>query len=122
MSDPTKSIESIEEAYEYMLAYAAQGRVQEGVGPEGTSIRTFIDNFIIGNKALVRFVHDENSIPKALKDEFIASSVFISGVLDALKERENISSELVDNANALIGTRHYLTMMFFIDKAFINKA
>ena len=47
---------------------------------------------------------------------------FISGVLDALKGRDNISSELVDNANALIGTRHYLTMMFFIDKAFINKA
>jgi len=122
MSDPTQTIESIEEAFEYMLAYAAQGRTQEGAGPEGTSIRTFIDNFISGNKSLVSFVDEEASIPKALKDEFMASSAFISGVLDALKGSKNISSELVDNANALIGIRHYLTMMFFIDKTFINKA
>ena len=122
MSNPTPSIENIDEAYEYMLAYAAQGCTNEGVGPEGSSIRTFIDNFVSGNEVLVGFVAGEASIPKALKDEFIASSSFIGGVLDALKTRPNISSELVDNANALIGTRHYLTMMFFIDKAFVNKA
>ena len=77
MSNPTPSIENIEEAYEYMLAYAAQWRTNEGVGPEGSSIRTLIDNFVSGNEVLVGFVAGEASIPKALKDEFIASSSFI---------------------------------------------
>ena len=35
-------IEKIEEAYEYMLAYAAQGRAEEGAGPDGAQIRTFL--------------------------------------------------------------------------------
>ena len=35
-------VESIESAYEFMLAYAAQGRDKEGVGGDGPSIRNFL--------------------------------------------------------------------------------
>ena len=45
MTDKIKireNIELVEEAYEYMLAYAAQGRADEGAGPDGAHIRTFL--------------------------------------------------------------------------------
>ena len=48
MTDSSKireNIELIEEAYEYMLAYAAQGRADEGAGPDGAHIRTFLVQF-----------------------------------------------------------------------------
>ena len=34
-----ENIEAIEEAYEFMLAYAAQGRAEEGAGADGAQIR-----------------------------------------------------------------------------------
>ena len=46
MSETVRAhIERIEEAYEFMLAYAAQGRSDEGAGPDGAHIRTFLKQF-----------------------------------------------------------------------------
>jgi hypothetical protein len=35
-------------------------------------------------------------------------------------KKTNISSELVDNMNALMATRHYLTLIFFLDKSCLD--
>ena len=53
MSEYTRGhIERIEEAYEFMLAYAAQGRTDEGDGPDGAHIRTFLAQFEAGVTAI----------------------------------------------------------------------
>lgn len=126
MTDPAairQNIEIVEEAYEFMLAYAAQGRVEEGAGPDGTHIRTFLKRFAeaagdIGSQAKA-VIAGENSDGDALLDSFQRDSDTVLSVLRLLLGRDNITSEMVDNTNGLIVMRSYLTTLFFIDKAII---
>ncbi len=113
-------IEKIEEAYEYMLAYAAQGRTDEGAGPDGAQIRTFLAQF---SDAVAAISERLDRIPAAdgRAAGFVASleqdSRTVASVLAVMLARDNISSEVVDNANGLISVRSYLTSLFFLDKA-----
>ena len=115
-------IERIEEAYEFMLAYAAQGRGDEGAGPDGAHIRTFLTQF---EEAVTAIVGKLDTVPGA-DDEaaaFLAAlkadSAIVSSVLRSMLARDNISSEVVDNANGLISVRSYLTGLFFLDKSLL---
>ena len=120
MSDPAavrQNIENIEEAYEFMLAYAAQGRVEEGAGPDGAHIRAFIERFVAAADALVGQVGDlVGPEGTAMLAAFQQDSATILSVLRLVLARDNISSEMVDNVNGLISMRAYLTSLFFIDK------
>ena len=115
-------IERIEEAYEFMLAYAAQGRGDEGAGPDGAHIRTFLNQFdaaaaaIVGELDAVPGAGDEASaFLAALK----ADSAIVTSVLRSMLARDRITSEVVDNANGLISVRSYLTGLFFLDKSLL---
>ena len=115
-------IERIEEAYEFMLAYAAQGRSDEGAGPDGAHIRTFLNQFdaaataIEGELDAVPGAGDEASaFLAALK----ADSAIMTSVLRSMLARDQITSEVVDNANGLISVRSYLTGLFFLDKSLL---
>ena len=115
-------IEHIEEAYEFMLAYAAQGRGDEGAGSDGAHIRTFLNQFdaaaaaIVGELDAVPGAGDEASaFLAALK----ADSAIVTSVLRSMLARDRITSEVVDNANGLISVRSYLTGLFFLDKSLL---
>ncbi|MDA1323577.1 MAG: hypothetical protein O3C34_02425 [Proteobacteria bacterium] len=45
----------------------------------------------------------------------------MESVIKIMLARDNVSSEVVDNANGLIAVRAYLTSLFFIDKAILPK-
>ena len=115
-------IERIEEAYEFMLAYAAQGRSDEGAGPDGAHIRTFLSQF---DEAAAAIVEELDTVPGAADEAAAvlaalkADSAIVSSVLRSMLARDNISSEVVDNANGLISVRAYLTGLFFLDKALL---
>ena len=115
-----KNIELVEEAYEFMLAYAAQGRADEGAGPDGAHIRTFLKQF---SDATDRIIEDLGNLsePNEAMETFIKSAESdaktVKSVMAIMLQKENISSEMVDNANGLITVRSYLTALFFIDKA-----
>jgi len=113
-------IEKIEEAYEYMLAYAAQGRAEEGAGPDGAQIRTFLKQFSDnvqkldkGSSEIIKTNPDADDFIQHFKVE---SEVMVS-ILKVLLAKDNISSEVIDNTNGLISVRAYLTSLFFIDKS-----
>ena len=118
-----KNIELVEEAYEFMLAYAAQGRADEGAGPDGAHIRTFLKQF---SDATDRIIEDFDKLsePNGAMETFIKSAESdaktVKSVLSIMLQKENISSEMVDNANGLITVRSYLTALFFIDKAVLD--
>ena len=117
-----EKIERIEEAYEYMLAYAAQGRADEGAGADGAQIRTFINQFNLSLKELDSFTSDiSKEVPDA--DDFIdcfkSESKVMGSVLKVLLAKKNLSSEVIDNTNGLISVRTYLTSLFFIDKSIL---
>ena len=122
-NDFRTQIEAVEEAYEYMLAYAAQGRAEEGAGPDGAQIRIFLKNFDEAVSAIAGMIA---ALPGADGEAagFVASlrkdSDTMSSVLRIMLARDNISSEVVDNTNGLISVRSYLTSLFFLDKAVLQ--
>ena len=120
-----EEIERIEEAYEYMLAYAAQGRADEGAGPDGAHIRTFLKQFheslthiqkIYGNKGKGK--DDLKGFTSAMNQD----AETVASVIKILLNQKNISSEMIDNANGLIFVRSYLTSLFFLDKAVLENS
>jgi hypothetical protein len=115
-------IETIEEAYEFMLAYAAQGRRDER-GATGPGIRHFLRRL---DAALGPLPHCAAGAcrERGLKDD-------CTGILAVLAEdarkahalirfvlsRETIGSQLTDNLNASIHLRALLTDLFILDES-----
>lgn len=118
-----QNFENIEEAYEFMLAYAAQGRADEGGGADGAHIRDFIGRFVAAAEVLVGQIADviaeDGDVGAAMLAAFRQDSATILSVLRLVLARDSISSEIVDNTNGLISMRAYLTSLFFIDKVVI---
>jgi hypothetical protein len=114
----------IEESYEFMLAYAAQGlRTEPGSGT-GSQIRatlTVCDKSLTGLADLfTQIVRGENLQPASTYDNFIA--VLDRDATDAqagirlVLAQPSISSQMIDNLNASIHLRALLTDLFLIDE------
>ena len=114
----------IEECYEFMLAYAAQGLRTEHGGGTGSQIRSFLNN---ADKALdglaelfTKIVKADAIKPSAPYDNFI--TVLARDASDARAAiglalaQPSISSQLVDNLNASIHVRALLTDLFLLDE------
>ena len=117
-----QNIEIVEESYEFMLAYAAQGRMDEGAGSDGAHIRTFLERFAAAAqdmKGQAEALMAGADSDGALFASFSRDSDVVLSVLRALLAGDNISSEMVDNTNGLIVMRSYLTTLFFIDKVIV---
>jgi hypothetical protein len=114
----------IEESYEFMLAYAAQGlRTEPGSGA-GSQIRTMLtvcDAALSGlADVFTQIVRSDNLQPAATYDSFI--TVLDRDAKDAQAAvrlalaQPSISSQMVDNLNASIHLRALLTDLFLIDE------
>ena len=113
-----RSFDMIEEAYEFMLAYAAQGRRRESADGGGTSqIRHYLQRF---RSATVSLVQEVNSLDGeqdglAFRRRFVENLLTVQSVLDMLLAQPSISSEMIDNTNGMIVMRSALTEIFFAD-------
>ncbi|MDT8397835.1 MAG: hypothetical protein RQ899_04395 [Pseudomonadales bacterium] len=120
------SIEAIEAAYEFMLAYAAQGREFED-GSGGPSIRDFLGNLDKGLDEIayaaaekIEAMEPQMAVRKAF-DEF--KYVLINDAEKAQKavrvvlSLPSISSQMIDNLNASVHLRCLLTDIFLLDEA-----
>jgi hypothetical protein len=114
----------IEEAYEFMLAYAAQGLPTEPGSGSGSQIRamlTVCSNSLSGLADLfTRIVQADRLEPSEVYDRFIAvlardASDAQASVQLALAQ-SSISSQMIDNLNASIHLRALLTDLFLIDE------
>ena len=122
--EPTlaERIEAIEQAYEFMLAYAAQGRED---GADG-SIRESLDRAAAALDGLAavssgRLPATEDASHQAFADflEVLDQDARKAGAaLRLVLAQKSISSQLVDNLNASIHLRTLLTDIFLIDEAF----
>ena len=114
----------IEECYEFMLAYAAQGLRTEPGGGGGSQIRTLLtkcDGALDGlGGVLARIVRGEQLQPTEKYDAFIAVLNRDAGdaraAVGLVLAQPSISSQLVDNLNASIHLRALLTDLFLIDE------
>ena len=107
-------IETIESGYEFLLAYAAQGRpaqVESGPGPHA---RPTIEGMAEAMGNVVSALADS----KDSFEQLIAEDCRKAGsALAFLLAQEKIGSEIVDNLNASIHLRAVLTDMFLYGEA-----
>jgi hypothetical protein len=114
----------IEECYEFMLAYAAQGlRTEPGSG-SSSQIRSFLtraDEALNGLADLfTKIVKNDGIKPSAPYDNFIAvlgrDANDARAAIGLALAQTSISSQLIDNLNASIHIRALLTDLFLIDE------
>jgi hypothetical protein len=110
-------IDAIEEAYEFCLAYAAQGR--RGDEP-GSEIRRFLERALAALDGLADAAAADAPDDAALHAflEVLRNDAGKAGAaLRLVLARPAISSQLVDNLNASIHLRALLTDLFLIDES-----
>jgi hypothetical protein len=118
--------DSIEEAYEFMLAYAGQGLPRDEGSASGAQIRDYLRRLnaaLVGLAELFGRAAAEKQLPSAE-----TTAAFLR-VLDRDAEdsraavqltlaQSSIGSQLVDNLNASIHLRALLTDLFLLDEIF----
>lgn len=122
--DLRRRLDSIESAYEYMLAYAAQGLPSESGGRDRGRIRSELDSLASALDGLAaafeRFGAAESVAAREQHRDF--ERVLADDALKALAAvrlvlaQPGISSQLVDNLNASLHLRALLTDVFLVDE------
>lgn len=107
-------IETIEAGYEYLLAYAAQGKDTDVSGPDTVSeVRATLNNMCAAAAAIQdELENGDNAFHAVIVDDARKTHAAISLVL----AQAGISSELVDNLNASIHLRALLTDLFLLSE------
>jgi hypothetical protein len=114
----------IEECYEFMLAYAAQGLRTEPGGGTGSQVRSLLtraDEALNGLGGVFTSIVDSDKLePKEQYDAFIAmlnrDASDARAAIGLVLAQPSISSQLIDNLNASIHLRALLTDLFLIDE------
>lgn len=109
-----EDIEAIESGYEFLLAFAAQGRPAQTESGPGPHARPIIEGVAAAMKNIAAALADS-------KDDFeqlIASDCRKAGAaVRFILSQEKIGSEIVDNLNASIHLRAVLTDLFLYSEA-----
>ncbi len=121
MNDLSQRLEAIEAGYEYSLAYAAQGRTDDG----GTPLRQMLEKMHAALEGLAPLVESAVAVDGAgyaasarqFLDAVRRDAAVAQGAIGLVLDRPAISSLLVDNLNATIHLRALLTDLFLIDQA-----
>ena len=119
-----KRIDTIEESYEFMLAYAAQGLDGDEGSKTASELRRLLsrcDQAMTGLSDLFRSVVESEKLdPKESFDAFIdvleQDVAKASAGVRLTLAQPSISSQLVDNLNASIHLRTLLTDIFLVDE------
>ena len=108
-----EAIDAVEETYEFMLAYAAQGRRTEDADATG-GIRASLKRADAGLPVIA-----DSTLPEAgsFLDVVRGDAGKASAAIRLVLTQPNISSQLIDNLNASIHLRALLTDLFLLDEA-----
>jgi hypothetical protein len=122
--------ETIEECYELMLAYAAQGLADDQGSPAGGQLRDFLGRSV---KALAGLPESCTAAVKQAGLEPAGKYLAFLAVLDRdardsaaamelVLAQPSISSQLIDNLNASIHLRALLTDLFLLGEILRKRA
>jgi hypothetical protein len=115
---------AIEECYEFLLAYAAQGLTSDAGTQAGSQIREFLRKAVAAMtglaEAYAEAVTREGLEPAGPYRAFLAVLDRDAGdsqaAIELVLAQPAISSQLIDNLNASIHLRALLTDLFLIDE------
>jgi hypothetical protein len=123
MEDVRERCNAIEECYEFMLAYAAQGLPSDEGGGRGSEVRHFLGRAVEALSGLA------DAYAGAVKEEGQATEPYQAflavldrdardsiAAIEMVRAQPSLSSQLIDNLNASIHLRALLTDLFLIDE------
>jgi hypothetical protein len=114
--------EAVEECYEFMLAYAAQGLASDEGSKSGAQVREFLRRAVKAltglTEACSAAVRQEGLEPEDKYSAFFAvldrDSRDSLAAIQLVLSQPSISSQLIDNLNASIHLRALLTDLFLL--------
>lgn len=109
-----KEIEVIEAGYEYLLAYAAQGKETDLAGSGMSEVRQTLTS-MAGTLTEIITIH--KATPISFSWVLVDDAKKAYAAIDLVLTQKNISSEIVDNLNASIHLRALLTDLFLLSEA-----
>ncbi len=116
---------TVEEAYEFMLAYAGQGLASDAGSAKGGQVREYLVKAEVALSSLAAFVGAFSSkaagaaelLPYAAFMEVIERDARAArAAIGLVIAQPSISSQVIDNLNASIHLRALLTDLFLIDE------
>ena len=114
-ADILERFEIIEECYEFMLAYAAQGLTSDKGSESGRQVREFLTravNVLTGlTECCAEAMGDNRPAFLAVLERDASDSL---AALDLVLAQPAISSQLIDNLNASVHLRALLTDVFLL--------
>jgi len=123
MDDVRERCNAIEECYEFMLAYAAQGLPSDAGSGSGSQLREFLGRAVKALSgiadAYAAAVQQEGHAAEpyraflAVLDRDASDSI---AAFEMVLAQPALSSQLIDNLNASIHIRALLTDLFLIDE------
>lgn len=116
--------DTIEEWYEFMLAYAAQGIADDRQSQHGSQLRELLTRAVEAAKALPEAYGALAAVGNAAASRPYASfleilqgdAVRALAAMELVLAQPRISSQLIDNLNASLHVRTLLTDVFLLDE------
>ena len=124
VSEVGNRCEAVEECYEFMLAYAAQGLPSDQGSTSGGQVREFLQRAVKALTGLAetcaQAVREEGLEPADKYPAFLAvldrDAQESLAAIELVLAQPAISSQLIDNLNASIHLRALLTDLFLVDE------
>jgi hypothetical protein len=122
LAEISNRCDAVEECYEFLLAYAAQGLPSDQDSKSGTQVREFLQNAVKALTGLAEIcamaVKEEGLEPA---DKYVAFFAVLDrdardslAAIELVLAQPAISSQLIDNLNASIHLRALLTDLFLV--------
>lgn len=119
-----KRCDAIEEWYEFMLAFAAQGIVDDRESPSGGQLRELLSGAIEAATGLAdaytAMMATLDTGTRQQYDSFLrvlqADTAKALAAMELVLAQPSISSQLIDNLNASLHVRTMLTDVFLLDE------
>jgi len=123
-NDVHRRCDAIEEAYEFMLAYAAQGLTGDAASQSGGQLREYLTRAsaaLLGLADVLLQVVERDGLEPADRYRTFAAVLDrdardARAAVELVLAQPSISSQLVDNLNASIHVRALLTDLFLVDE------
>ncbi|OLC80438.1 MAG: hypothetical protein AUJ01_06920 [Acidobacteria bacterium 13_1_40CM_3_65_5] len=122
-ADFDRRVDTIEEAYEFFLAYASQGLPSDHSSATGQQIRQYLqgcDTALAGLGDFVLAFVDHAGLDQARYRAFVAvierDARDAGAAIQLVLSLSAIGSQVIDNLNASIHLRALLTDLFLIDE------
>ena len=120
----TRRVETIEETYEFFLAYAAQGASGDRESKSGGQLRDYLERM---TDALTGLAEGFRAVIAEERGDLAAYEAFLEvlardagntlAALRVVTAQPSIGSQMIDNLNASIHVRALLTDLFLLDEA-----